>query len=256
MRRSGSLRISRTALTRRILLPAVIFLLVVVRPCGASNERPDPLAWLGDSRSVLAAVDGYSAIFHKQERIDGDLNPEETILLKFRKPFQVYMKWIRKPHQGRETLYVEGRDGDRIVAHEGGILGVVTVKLDPRGARARKGNRHLITDTGLENLVRLLDANLRRALDAGRLSRRDLGDDEVYGVKTRKMEFVLSDASGTDDYCHRALVWFDPVRKVPLKFQAFDRDGRMLESYSFESLDLHARLTDADFDPANPSYRF
>ena len=81
--------------------------------------------------SSYSQVKDYRAIFHKQERVDGKLLPEETILLKFQEPLKIYMKWISEPLNGTEALYVKGKYENKLIAHSGGILGMITVSLDP-----------------------------------------------------------------------------------------------------------------------------
>jgi len=40
------------------------------------------------------------------------------------------------------------------------------------------------------------------------------------------------------------------------KVQIFDGNDLLIENYDFESLNPKAGLTDADFDPRNPAYKF
>ena len=77
-------------------------------------------------------INDYRAIFHKQERVEGELLPEETILLKFQKPLKIYMKWIEEPLKGSEALFVQGKYDNKLIAHRGGILGVVTCRWTPK----------------------------------------------------------------------------------------------------------------------------
>ena len=44
--------------------------------------------------------------------------------------------------------------------------------------------------------------------------------------------------------------------KVPVKIQIFDWDDKLAEFYGYENLKFNAGLTDADFDPENPEYKF
>jgi hypothetical protein len=111
---------------------------------------------------LIARVEDYAAAFHKQERVDGELLPEEAMLLKFQKPLKVYMKWLEDPHRGREALYVEGRDDNKVIAHEGGIWGFVTLSLDPRGSLAMKDSRQPITDIGFGGRKKMRPPLLQR----------------------------------------------------------------------------------------------
>jgi hypothetical protein len=240
---------------KKNVLPALI---VITAAAVASGRQAgtEPGIWVANLEKSYAAIDSYTAIFHKQERIDGELREEETISLKFKKPFKVYMKWIKAPHKGREALYAEGSNKNQVRVHEAGILGLVTVNLDPNGRQAMQGNRHPITDTGLGNLVKVLGENVIKGLAAGELEFKDYGEDIVYGRKTQKIKLVLPKVKAKDYYCCRAVIHVDLEATVPIKVQIFDRDDLLIENYGFENLNLKAGLTDADFDPRNPAYKF
>src|SRR3990172_2566551 len=90
----------------------------------------DPLEILSRMEREYAKINDYTANFRKKERVKGKVLPEENILLKFRKPFRVYMKWLDGPHEGREAMYVQGRYVDKVVGHEGGIISFITLHMD------------------------------------------------------------------------------------------------------------------------------
>jgi len=233
--------------------------LIVLAAAAVAAERQsgiDPRLWAADLEKSYTEIESYTAVFHKQERVDGKLREEETISLKFKKPFKVYMKWIKAPHKGREALFAMGWNKNQVRVHEAGILGLITVNLDPNGRQAMQGNRHPITDTGLGNLVKVLGENVNKGLEAGELEFKEYGEDIVYGRKTRKIELVLPKAKVKDYYCHRAVIHVDLETTVPIKVQIFDGDDFLIENYGFENLNLKAGLTDADFDPGNPAYKF
>jgi len=52
------------------------------------------------------------------------------------------------------------------------------------------------------------------------------------------------------------IVHLNLEKRLPIKIQMFDWDDQLVESYGYENLDLDAGLTDADFNPKNPEYRF
>jgi hypothetical protein len=59
-----------------------------------------------------------------------------------------------------------------------------------------------------------------------------------------------------DYLCARCVINQDVESKILLRIRLYDRDGRLIENYGNEDLNLEARLTDADFDPKNPDYDF
>ena len=114
--------------------------------------------WVHEAEDAYGRVTCYTAVFHKQQRVDGKLLPEETILIKFRRPFSLYMGWIAEPYKGSELLYVEGWNDNQARTHRGGLLRFVTLNLAPRNPRLMAGNLRPFTDTGIGNGVREEDA--------------------------------------------------------------------------------------------------
>ena len=222
----------------------------------APVERKDSVAWVGDAQRAYTAVENYVAILHRQERFDGHLPEKETILLKFKKPFKVYMRWVAPPYQGREVLYADGWNANRIMAHEGGVLGFITMNLDPQGFLAMRQSRYPITDTGIGRLLEVLAEKLARASATDKIEIIASDASAVYGRKTRRIEALLAGAKRERDASCRVIVHFDSENKLPIKIETYDGDGRLLESYGYEGLRLNPGLTDADFDPANPAYNF
>jgi len=214
------------------------------------------LEWITKADAILASTDSYTSIFHKRELIHGRLAPEEVAFMKFKKPFKVYMKWTGKERRGTEAIYVEGWNGGHLKAHEGGILNIINFNLDPRGSLAMRGNRHPITDSGLEHLMTLIGENVRRGLKAREMVFRDLGTETVYGRASRKLEGIFPREQERGYYCYRAVLYMDVERAIPLKMLLYDWDDVLFEDYGYEDTRLNAGLTDADFDPGNPAYRF
>ena len=97
-----------------------ILLLLLTLPLAAEQDILEQLKAM-DRRSQ--EVKDYTAIFRKQEVVNGKLLPPENIALKFQKPFSVYMRWLEGPHKGREVLYVRGKNKGKLIGHEGGFFG-------------------------------------------------------------------------------------------------------------------------------------
>jgi hypothetical protein len=241
--------------TSRIIITTVAIFFCWPFP-NAAHEIPDLDGWLQHGQALLSATDSYTAFFYKQERINSRLTDEETIYLKFKKPFKVYMKWIKEPNKGRESLYVEGYNGNRIKVHECGLAGMITMNLDPKATLIMKGSRHPVTDSGIENLVKLIRKNLNKGLKTGEADCRSLGEESVYGRRTLKVEITFPVNPQRGYYCYRAVLNIDALTKLPIKVQIYDWDNALVESYGYEALRLDAGLSEADFDPNNTEYRF
>ncbi len=223
-------------------------LLAALAAAPAPAGTPDPEMWVREAEAALGRVDSYTAIFHKQERVDGELLAEETTFLRFKKPYKVSMRWIKEPFKGREVVYVQGANDNRLRVREGGLLGLIPISLDPLGKMAMKGNRHAITEAGLINLVEKIGANLRRGLKAGEVATRDHGDELIYGRPTRRLEGVYPRDPSKGYYCYRAVVNIDTERKVPTHAEIFDWNDRLVERFGYEDLRLDAGLADGSFE--------
>jgi len=219
-------------------------------------EKDVPENWIRDMEEAYLEIDNYTAIFHKQERINGKLREEETIFIKFKKPFKIYMKWIKNPYRGREALYVQGWNENRMMIYESTVMGGATVNLDPKGFIAMKGNRHPITDSGIGNLVKLVGDNLRKGIKTGELEFKERGEETLYDRKTKKVELIFSRDKARGYYCYRAITNIDVEKNLPLRVQIYDWNNILIETYGYEDLKINPGLIDADFDPKNPEYKF
>lgn len=208
-------------------------------------------SWLQQAENLIDKTESYTAIFHKQERIKDFLKTKETVYLRFKKPFKVYMKWIDGPGKGREIFFVEGWNKNRILVREPGAWGTVTLNLNPLGPLAMQGSRHPITEIGLENLIKLFGDNFRRGWASGELEYRIEKEEILFGRKTLSVEARFPKDPRNGYYCYRALMSLDQERKIPLRVQVFDWENRLVGDYGYENLILNAGLTDADFDPQN-----
>ena len=224
---------------------------------GGASAALDPEQWLREAEAAYDRVTSYTAVFHKQQRVAGELLRKETILLKCRRtPFSLYMKWIERPYKGSELLYVAGWNEDRARAHRGGILRFVTFNLDPRHPGLMADNLRPVTSTGIGYLLESVATNIRKAIKAGELAFAELGAETVYGRKTRILQAVFPKDKARDYDGHRFVINQDLESRIPLRIRIYDRDGKLVENYGYENLVLNAPLADADFDPKNSAYRF
>jgi hypothetical protein len=238
----------------RILSALLAFVALVAH--GGASDKPDPEQWLSAAEAAYGKVTSYTAIFHKQQRVDGKLLPEETIFLKFRKPSSLYMKWTKEPYEGSELLYEVGRNEDRVTAHRGGVLRFITRNLDPADPGLMAGNLRPVTSTGIGYLLETVAINIRKAAKAGDLTFSARGEESVYGRTTHVLEVVIpKESAGNYDGC-RFVINQDVASKVLIRIRVYDQDDQLVENYGYENVDLDAPLVDADFGPKNPEYHF
>lgn len=57
-------------------------------------------------------------------------------------------------------------------------------------------------------------------------------------------------------YSARGSVWVSPETLLPTQIDIFDAEERLYERYVYRDVQLNLGLTDLDFDPKNPDYRF
>lgn len=135
-------------------------------------------------------ISDYTAIFLKQERINGTLMPVETIEFKFSSPRNVYMKWLKDPYKGQESLYRAGQNDNKLLAHRGGFLSFATLSLDPRGSVAMANQHHAIYDAGIGPTTELVLRGIKEGLKRNEVKHIDLGYVDVEGRKARCIETV------------------------------------------------------------------
>ena len=223
---------------------------------GEAQGNIDLEIWIYEAESAFEKVDNYTAIFHKQERVNGKLNEEGTIFIKFKKPFKIYFKWMNEPPDNREALYVYGENGNRIRFHQDCKIGKVKLNLDPTGPLAMKGNRHPITHLGFEYILENIKKDLSRAISAGEYRLHDHGEEVIYGRRTKVIEAIFPDNQSEGYYCHTIVLNLDIENKLPIRVRVFDWDDKLVEMYGYEDLKLNPGLTDSDFDPKNLAYKF
>lgn len=235
---------------------SALFVLAAMAAHGEENDMSNAEKWLREAEAAYDKVTSYTAVFHKQQRVAGKLLPKETILLKYRKPASLYMRWIRSPYKGSELLYVPGWNENLVMAHRGGILRFVTRNLNPGHPGLMADNLRPVTSTGIGYLLETVAIHIRKANKAGEFAFSERGEETVYGRKTRVLEVVFPNQRLLDYDGFRFVINQDVESKILLRIRVFDLNDQLVEDYGYENLDLDAHLTDADFDPKNPEYRF
>ena len=204
-----------------------------------------------------AEVHDYRATFYKRERVRGRMLEREKILMKFRKPFSVYFLWLDGKREGQESIYVQGWNNDKIRAHPGSFPDI-TVNLKPRSSLAMRDNRHPVTEAGIGNVIKLITRDVRRGearpQDGVRFV--DHGYETVHGAKSRCVEAIMPADAESGYYAHRAKICVDQRTELPNRVLIWDHTNTLVEDYAFAGIQVNVGLTDADFDPDNPTYGF
>lgn len=240
----------------QIVLLGLLCALPPIRPAAAADQREALLSLLTRMEVSYARINDYTAIFRKQERMDGKLLPEEITLLKFQKPFKVYMKWIEDPLKGTEVLYVDGNNGNKLLVHRGGILGFLTLSLDPRGSLATRWNRHLINEVGFGYLIDGLQRDIKTALLHGELEIIRIAEEPLRRRPAIVVEVRFAPRAGRSYYTSRMVCHIDKELLIPIGAAFYDENDVLFEQYSYSDVRLNVGLTPLDFSRENKTYRF
>jgi hypothetical protein len=200
----------------------------------------------------------YRCVFQKRQRVGGSLQDQQRIVLKFRKPMNVYMRWLTKAHEGQEILYAPSRYGRKALAHPGGWKGTLmpAIPIDVDGYWVMRDNIHPINHVGIGHFLGVFAENSQRARAEKASALIDRGEERVGARPARVIEAVLPPEREKGYYCYRCLVWFDEESLLPVKIQVYDWDNNLSEEYMYENLEVDVGLTDRDFDRKNNEYNF
>lgn len=202
------------------------------------------------------SIKDYTCILLKQEKVGGKMQGVETIELKYRvKPFGIYAKWIDGPFKDREALYNSVTAAKSLRVREGGALGVMPVTVPVDSAIAKRGTNHLITEIGLGYLLGMIRKDYQPASQAGDITRKDVGIQQIDGVNVYVMESSLRKNPSNAYYCHRIKHYIDYLNSIEIKAEMYDWNDQIMESFTYTKLRLNVGLKDSDFDQNNPAYK-
>jgi len=236
----------------------LILLTINASPLSAvSADQGELFVFLEKMETSYARVRDYTAMFHRRERIDGDWRAEEVSLLKFQKPFKVYMRWLSGLSEGREAIYVEGANENRVVIHEAqGFSRFFSFLLDPGGWRILKDSRYPFTEIGIGRLIERVGKDARRARARGEIRLVDHGKGKVYGRDVRQIEGVLPRDQGAGYASYRIVLALDEENWLPIQAALYDWDNVITGEYAYSDLRVNPRLNEIDFESSNPAYHF
>ncbi len=220
---------------------------------------------------IQANVRDYSTIMVKRERIDGVLGSTEYMQMKIRcprtisgqrVPFSVYIKSLKpKKTAGREVIWVDGQDDNKLIAHETGLLGMKRFYLDPTGWVAMQNNKYPIYDAGIENLIIKLIEKAEKAKAANRCLVNYRDNAEIMKRKCSLIELIHEEPNPADEF-HKAHVFIDKELNLPVRYVAFDwpktpgGKPEIIEEYTYVRVNVNQGYKDIDFSPENPKYKF
>ncbi len=228
-----------------------------------SKEHPlDPvIRVVSKSLAKIEQIPAYEATFIKNELV-GNRMVAQKMRMKFRRrPFSVYF-YFYGDQEGREVIYVEGKNKGKLLAHETGLAGLVgTLELAPGDTMAMSENRYPITEAGIEKLL----SNALKQLKEG--TKYAESDVKYYkNAKLAKMTCNVIEISHPEPRqqfpFHMTRLWIDRESGIAVRLQQFAFPARegikppIVEDYAFTDIRTGIELTDRDFDENNPDYNF
>ncbi|HEV3298581.1 MAG TPA: DUF1571 domain-containing protein [Planctomycetaceae bacterium] len=223
-------------------------------------------------RDRFVQIPAYSATFIKRERIGSDLTELTTLELKVRhQSFAIYLKWLEGQGVGKEVLYNERENDGNLLVRLGGVKGrlIPAFKLDAGGVLAMGESRYPITKAGIVGLTESLIAHREQELQNQVYAQtRQEADGFCDGRRCAVYVFEFDGKDRSPDY-RKSIQYLDRQWNVPLQVENYGwlEPGRHLEGaaldeatlieyYKYSNLVVDGHLTDDDFSPSNPEYRF
>lgn len=228
----------------------------------APNHALQPALKLArTARDNAAQLTDYTATFSKRELVGQELIAH-TMDIKFRPiPFSVYMKF-RKANEGREVLFVEGRNGGKLMAREPGFKGIVgTVSLLPTSPNAMSEGRYPITLFGMENLAKGVIGMWENELKYEDPEVKYYPNAKFGGMECQVIESVHATPKRHFPF-HRTRLYIDKSSGLPIRVEQNGFPSKaggqppVIEEYSYTNIKSNVKLTERDFDSRNQNYGF
>ncbi len=236
---------------------------VIARIEAAPQTHPlvPALRMAHDCHQAVADVDNYTAEFVKKELIGRQLI-ESRMELKLRHdPFAVYLKFI-DPNEGRQVLYVPGRNDNNLLVKETGLAGLVgAISLDPSGSMAMEDNRHPITQIGIKFMLDAVMEDWLAQTAVENVTVNYYPNARVSGVACKAIEVTFPTNHNLVEF-HKRRLYIEAEHNLPIRVENFgfptQSGGRapLVEDYLYANLQTNVGLTDSDFDRNNRSYGF
>jgi hypothetical protein len=179
------------------------------------------------------------------------------------KPFSVYIKFLYpRSMAGQEAIYIEGKNDNKVVAHGVGIQKAFgTLRIDPNGIIAMKGNKYPITEIGILNLAdKLLEVG-RKDVKFGECTVNYSEGVKIDGRDCTMIQ-VTHPVPRSNFIFNIARIFVDKELNMPIRYESYDwpkKEGAkvtLIEAYTYQQLKLNIGFTDLDFDHKNPAYGY
>jgi hypothetical protein len=215
--------------------------------------KEDPVAFLEHCAiRYNSKVKGYRLMFHKKERINGELKGDEEIEVAFRdKPHSVFFHWVKGAGRAVSALYVEGENGGKMLIRPNGIGGrlVKVAERDPEGKEAKQSGRYSLKEFGLKNATLRAIATWKAAKEDKALHVEFLGEEKVKQAGNRTC-WVLKRTKykkPENDGVTETTLYFDKETWLQVGSVLRGEDGQLIGEYFFRDIELNPKFKDKDF---------
>lgn len=263
-RQSILLRAIPTVLT--YLMVACCWLMETVAFAQQQQPAEHPLApairMARDSLHRLDAVKDYDATFTKREWVGQQFVAQRMYMKLREQPFSVYLKF-GEPNEGREILFVQGKNQNQLLAREAsGLASLIgTVSLSMNDPKVKAENRHPISDMGMRRMIELLIEQWEKESRYGEIDVKYYPNARIGEMSCEAIEAIHPVPRKEFPY-HVARVYFDKETRYPIRVENFGFPRRpnepppLIEEYTFSNIRVNRGFTDADFDRRNQNYSF
>lgn len=197
----------------------------------------------------------YTGVLVVEERHGTGLC-RERVTFKFRKPFDVYLRWQEDGSPALGALYRRGWNEGRIRVRTDRWGVPLIGDLDPQSYLARRGYHHPITEFGLNRLVERVQQQILQGWLKEHLGVRFHGVQRCDGRPCYGLEFFFPVSQWREYSFSRIILFWDISRHLPVRGEMYDWSDQLYERYEFLDLKTDVALTEQDFDATNPEYRF
>lgn len=219
-------------------------------------ERPLGVleAWLEFAqKDIPTRVKEYSCLIVKTERVGGKLREEESIYAKIRhEPYSVYLRFAKpKKSEGREAIYVAGRNDGKLIAHGSGFERMFgNFWLQPTSPQAMDGNLHPITENGVVHILQQM-RDICHKQGGNPAIKAAVTECKLNGRACLRLEIVTPGNSH-----HRAHFYIDREYDLPVRYAYWNAANELQEERTYLELKLNPGFSETDFDHNNGGYNF
>ena len=206
-------------------------------------------------------MSGYECSFAKKEVVGNEMISQSMTMKVRHEPFSVYMKFV-EPSAGREVIFVQGRNDNKLLVHETGFKALVgTLSLAPEDNLVMAENRYPITKAGIEMMLKTVIEQWEEESKYGETDVKYFEDAKVGEYVCRVIESSHPQPRKQFRF-QMTRLWIDEKSGLAVRVQQFgfprkkDQKSPIIEDYTFSNIKPEVRLTDRDFDTNNPSYNY